>query len=406
MNKRTLTIASLLAVVALLILAGGYVYFQKQNASGGTSKNPIGDVFSALFPFGQNGTLSGGSQDSPAGADAPQPVVTRLRKVSDRPVVGSWFVASATSTPTMIRFVERATGHIFETSVETYTETRVSNTTIPQIQELVPANAGTFILRSLSDNVTTANFLGKLNATESVRSVSTLPLKSFDRVAVNPQGTAALSVTEVVGGSRTESVDLKTGVATTLLISPIRSWIPKSTLTQNFIESAPSSGTLGYLYEIKKGGTLSKIVGNTPGLMTLPSPSGTYVLYSSTSGTASSLFAVETATGKTYPSPLGTLAKKCVWVSEKTPVALCAISEPTKNVSLPDDWFIGSVSLNDSMWLIYPLEGKAHSLGSLEKIAGAPIDVQSISISPDGVYALFSNKNDLSLWALNITRDE
>lgn len=405
MNRRNIIVIILLFVTGLLVL-GGYVYFQKQNTNGVASKNPIGDVFSALFPFGQNGSLNGDNQNNTTGTDTPQPVITRLRKVSDRPVVGSWFVAGATSTPTMIRFVERATGHVFETSVDTYTETRISNTTIPQIQEFVPANIDTFILRSLSDNVTIANFLGKLNATESVRSVSTVPLKPFDRVVINPKGNTALSVTEVVGGSRTESVDLKTGVATTLLISPIRSWVPKNTLTQNFIETAPSSSTLGYLYEIKKGGVLSKVVGDVAGLMTLPSPSGSYVLYSSSNGADSSLFVLETATNKTYKSPLGTLAEKCAWVSEKPPVALCAISEPVKNVSLPDDWFIGSASLNDSMWLIYATESKARSLGSLEKTAGSRIDVVRMSVSPDGTYALFTNKNDLTLWALNLTKDE
>lgn len=406
MNKRTIVFA-LLSILLLGLIGVGLVYrfvYQPRVAAGEDVR--AGDFFSALFPFGQNNpvTNSTGTLDTPETPTSP--VITKLRKVSSRPTSGAWFVSNeSTTTPLTIRFSERATGHIFETPIDTYSEVRISNTTVPQIQIILPFSDTSFVMRTLSDSSSVANFLSELNPTESVQSVTSSPLKPFNRIALQKNNTVGVTVTETTSGSRIESVDLKKNTASTILISPISSWVPQIGGKKYFVQTAPSSGALGYLYEIRAGGVLKRVVGDTPGLMTLPSPTGLYVLYSSSIGSDVSLFMLDTKSQITYRSPLGAMTGKCAWKTEAPPEVVCAISDPIQNVSLPDDWFLGAVSLNDSIWLIRPIDGVAYAFGKLETDAGAPIDVISMSVSSDGNYALFTNKIDLSVWALKLSAE-
>lgn len=394
-------------VVLLAITAGAYFLFSPKNPAGNLN-GPIKDFFSAFFPFGQgNGnTPSNNAQGTGAQGEPARPVTERLRKVSDRPTTGAWFSGGlSTSTPLNIRFMERATGHVFETPVDSYAETRVSNTTIPGMQELFSAGADLFILRSLSGSDDIQNFLGQLNATSSMQSINTTPLKPFTRLAVAGNGTAMLAVTETVGGSRIELLRPDGTNSKTLLVSPIRSWIPLAARARFFIETAPASGVAGFVYEIKADGTLRKIVGDAPGLIAVPSPSGKYLLYSISAGTQARLGIVDTDTGVGYASPLGALASKCAWISEDIPAVFCGVSDSPARATLPDDWLLGSITLNDAAWVIYPTENRAHSLGKLESVADTPIDIINPAVASTSQYVLFTNKNDLSLWALDITRD-
>ncbi len=403
--RRTLIISGL-ALLIVALLAAGYFFFVSQKTPGNgdvLSK----DFFSAFFPFGSRTPSNNNQTPGETGAETAQKVTARLRQVSNRPTAGAWFASPATTTSSRIRFMERTTGHIFETPVDSYAETRLSNTTIPLIQDLVVINDSSLILRTLPDSQTISNAFAVLNATTSQQSLNTSPLKGFARVAVASSGLTLLTVTEVAGGSQIELAQPNGDKPRTILLSPIRSWVPLAGGTHFFIESAPSSGIPGFLYEIKADGSLIKVLGEIPGLLSMPSPTGRYVLYSSGAGNRAVLAMLDIQTGQNYLAPLQTLATKCAWVSEANPTVFCGISDSIDaTASLPDDWMLGKIRLNDSAWLIRPFEGTAHSLGNFQEIAGIPIDVTSVSISPDQRYAIFINKNDLTLWSLDLTRDE
>ncbi|TAJ13009.1 hypothetical protein EPO56_03550 [Patescibacteria group bacterium] len=406
MNKRTTTLA-LIFILLLGLIGAGLVYrfvYQPRVAAGeGVDAD---DFFSALFPFGQNNPVKNSTPTPQTLDNQESPVITKLRKVSGRPTSGAWFAGDgSTTTPITIRFSERATGHIFETPTDTYSEIRISNTTVPQIQLIMPFSDTSFVMRTLSDSSSISNFLSELNPSASVQSITSSSLKPFDHIALQKNNDVAVAVTKTASGSRVESVDLKKNSASTILVSTISSWIPQIGGKKYFVQTAPSSGVLGYLYEIGAGGVLKRVVGDTPGLMSLPSPTGLYVLYSSVTGSDVSLFMLDTKSQLTYRAPLGALTDKCAWKTETPPEVVCAISDPVQNVNLPDDWFLGAIPLNDSMWLIRPIDGIAYAFGKLEIDAGTPIDVISMSISSDGNYALFTNKNDLSVWALKLSAE-
>lgn len=406
MARRTLIIAGLgLLTVALFALGYFFLVTQKTTSPG---ESGVRDFFSAFFPFGQGTTPTNTTGGTNGGEQPAQKVTERFRQVSAEPTAGAWFVAGSSTTPLSIRFMERATGHVFETPVDSYQEIRLSNTTIPLTQELLSVTDTTFVLRSVPDTESVLNFFGVLNATSSMQSVHTSPLKSFERVQVAGDGLTLLTVNETAAGSEVEIMKPDGTGAKTILLSPIRSWVPLVAESRFFLASAPSSGASGFMYEIKTNGSLTKILGDIGGLVALPSPTGRFVLYSSAEGSLVTLAMLDTQTGENYLAPLRTLASKCVWISEDTPLVFCGVSDPISaaNTRLPDDWLLGKTAFNDSAWLIRPVENSAQSLGRLQEMAGGAFDMTNITVSSDGRYALFNNKNDLSLWSLDLTRTE
>ena len=403
--RRTLIISGLGLLAVALFAVGYFFVFQKTDSGAPTAPK---DFFSAFFPFGQ-GNRTSNNPSNETGEEVAQKVTARLRQVSARPATGAWFTSlPGTTTPLRIRFMERATGHIFETFVDSYAEARISNTTIPLMQELIAINDTNIILRTLSDTETVSNAFGVLNATSSQQSLNTSALKGFQRVAVAQNGLTMLTVTEIARGSQIELMQPDGTKSRTLVLSPIRSWVPLAGDSRFFIQSAPSSGASGFLYEIKSNGSLTKILSDIPGLLSVPSPGGRYILYSGSTGVKIFLGMLDTKTGQNYTLPLKTLATKCAWISEDAPRVFCAISDPVRagTAMLPDDWLLGKIAFNDSAWIIRPIENTAHSLGSLQEIAGTPIDVLGVKISFNQQYALFTNKNDLSVWSLDLNRDQ
>lgn len=388
-------------LLLVLVLAAGYSLLSSKNTgSGGV---PSTDFFSSLFPFG-NGNAparTGGGNTVSTGGEGER-MVPLLRKVSDRPTAGAWFsLGSATNTAPHIRFVERATGHVFETPADSYTETRVSNTTIPGIQDAVPVSDTTFLIRQLDLGDTIKNFFATLNATSSEQSVAVLPEKPYDRVALFADGTSMFTLTALPNGSRAEVSKPDGTLSKVVFTSPIRSWVPLTGGKRIFVETAPAAEALGFLYEIKSG-TLQKMLGGILGMSATVSPSGRYVAYSTTVQGRFALFVFDTKTGNVFAAPIGTLTEKCAWIATREPLLFCTVPSVVPAGRYPDDWLLGQVSLSDEAWIIDSKNQTAYFVADMNKEAGAPIDAEKVRVDNGGAYALFTNKNDLAVWELRI----
>ncbi|MBV9349842.1 MAG: hypothetical protein JO026_03755, partial [Patescibacteria group bacterium] len=107
-----------------------------------TGSAPSGThLFSALFPFGNPSIppQTASTSDTTANLEGAKASggVPALRHVSQLPVSGGWFVPgkTATSAP-LIRYMDRQSGHVEEVPADSFTETRLSNTTLPGMEEL------------------------------------------------------------------------------------------------------------------------------------------------------------------------------------------------------------------------------------------------------------------------------
>ncbi|HVY54354.1 MAG TPA: hypothetical protein VHC46_01210, partial [Thermodesulfobacteriota bacterium] len=167
-----------IVIIAVILAFFGAIgwYFISGDKSGTNSGNTDVDS-SNPFPFGQgpasNGNANTGSGDQTGDASSGGPIdlsgnqtgPARLRRISTVPTAGA--VAFDVGSSTIIRYVERATGHVIETGSDSSSSDQISNITIPKIREALWATNGqNVVLRYLKDNEgTIRTFLGRISTT-------------------------------------------------------------------------------------------------------------------------------------------------------------------------------------------------------------------------------------------------
>lgn len=394
------------AVLILLILVASYVGWaltrQKPvSETPGTST----DFFARLFPFGNqapgtSGLGSGSNQQPETGTQHPV-AIPRLRKISSQPVAGGFAFKVGTTSAVAIRFVERATGHVYETPAEGTTVVRISNTTIPEILEADWIDRDHVLYRYLSDIERMQNFYVTLAPNKTEQSLIGKFLAPFDRMMLNAAGTSLITVTESDAGAtvmlgKPDGSDTKT-----VFTSPLRSWVPLIAGSTLYVASAPASGIPGFLYKVVNG-SLTRVIGDVVGMTALPSPTGRYILISGGGKNAISMSMLDTKTGTSYPSPITTLTEKCVWLTETTPTVVCGVPTTLPTGAYPDDWLLGRVSFADALWKIEPISNTSTLLATPEKDAGESVDVWQPRIDSTGNYLTFINKRDLSFWSFRL----
>ena len=402
MNRQLIII--LIIIVAIVVLGFFAALLNGPTSQDGDVANERGGgLFGSLFPFnfgnGGSNVPSGGGLDNPNLDNRPVPM---LRMVSDSPTTSGFLFENESGSTTM-RFIERGTGHIFEANTENLTLTRISNTTIPGIQEALWVDENSIIIRYL-ENGAVQNFFVELTAGQTEQNVAGSFLDRWDRAALDQTNETLLTVTETSAGSVVESSDPEGRGARTVFTSALRSWVPLQSSRAFYLQSAPSSGVPGFLYSVS-GGSLTKVVGDVPGLQTLVSSSGRYVVYSSGNGDDVELFVYDTATGEVTESVVQTLAHKCAFVAEQPLQLFCGVPNAFPNGEYPNDWLLGRVQLSDWLWVVEPLNGTATLVAVPEDDVRTAIDVWQPMVADDGSYVGFINKNNLSYWSLRLSEE-
>ncbi len=128
-------------VIVILGIVGEYFYLSNTKSTVEVSRN---GTSGGLVPSGNPSvdTNTNIPNNSALGN------VPRLRKISTTPVAGAEVFSrrNGSSTESIIRFVDRATGNIYETSTSSLAVIRVTNTTIPKINEAYFNSDGNSVL--------------------------------------------------------------------------------------------------------------------------------------------------------------------------------------------------------------------------------------------------------------------
>jgi len=399
--KKTL-IYGIVAVVILAILGiGAFLFFRTQGAStngqGGGS-----NFFGSLFPFGQNGGGIGGNGSTPDGNDGFQSLpddVSFFRKISAEPMSGGFvFYRDGVA---IIRYVDRKSGHVYETPAEEAASVRISNTTIPGIQEVLWVDEDSLIVRYLEGDTLNTFYASLDSSEEGEQSLRGFFIDSFTHAALDPQRETLFSTTPQGGGSVFSVSDPDGEGARTVLETVLSSLVPLQSENALFVYTAPASGVAGFIYQVLSG-SLVKIAGNIQGLTAQVNDTGTRVLVSGGGENEVALALVNVQTGEIVEGPVDTLSSKCVFVPGVPTSAYCGVPTTLPAGAYPNDWLLGRVSLSDTLWLVDFEAGTATLLVNPQDVAGEVIDVSNISVDAEGDYLLFTNKKDLSLWSLRL----
>lgn len=396
-SQKILLVTSILAI----LLFGGIVWFFQSKTSGVSTPGEQTSVFDLFFPrqAGTSGTQVPRSTSDDIGL--PTGEILQLREIARDPVSGA--VAFNTTDGTRVRFVDRATGNVYQTKPDSHENIRLTDTLIPRVAEAVWARSGERVaLRYLDERgETVRTFVAPVassSASVSKLSGSFLPDNITDLVFV---GAGVYYVVPSGSGVSVVSAGGDGSGAREFFSSPLRGWRVAPFGKNALLTTRASAGLNGFAYALL-GGVTTRTIGALPGLATLPNAEGTEVLVSqgTREGVVTELSSLNVKRQDVTVLPIRSLVEKCAWATEST--AYCAVPEFFPEGESPDAWYRGEIHFRDTMWKIDVSQGLAEFVASVSALAGRDIDAVSLSVSSD--YLTFVNKTDGSLWGLALKR--
>jgi len=431
MSKKTILI---IVAIFLLILGGLYAYgsYIQSPEEGG------GGFFGEFLPFGKTPenpdkippntdpgevgdvtTPEGPGTIPPIGNNSPERIPT-LRRISQDPISGGIVFVKTTeeivsgkktkATSTLIRFTDRGTGHIFETSPDTLAHTKISNTTVPKIYESLWGKDGTrVILRYLESDESIESY-NALLAAQKIASSTNIEVTAYklegdylpteitqlvfsplkDKMFYMTGNTTARGIVVNADGTR----------GTEIFTSPFTEWISEWPGTNTITLTTKASGiTPGHVYTLNaQNSRFEKIFGGIAGLTTRTSSDLAYTLYSESilGGTTLKLYDIKHKTGLSLN--IATLSEKCVW-NKRSTVAYCAVPRQLPNTLYPDAWYQGKISFEDSIWRV---NTGSQSAILVHNLNGTSIDAINLFLDDSEQFLFFTNKKDSAFWSLRL----
>lgn len=396
MRNRALII---IASVVVLIGIGVGIYFLI------ASRNPgiqVGNPFDGL----------GAGDASPDGSslptnvpitDAGTEIAPRLVKITDGPVVpqsvafqvetiAATEAASTTASQdpdTEIRYIERASGNVYAYRAHERTLTRLSNRTLPGIQEAAWLSDGSrayvrFLTQgpegdavdtyALSADGSEGFFLEKGLGEVATRGSTLL----FTLLPTSTGSTGSVAAGDASGPE-------------TLFTSPLAALHVFLAENRYFAATKASAGLDGYAFIVNpSSGVFSRILGPLRGLSVLPSPSGDLLLYSFIDRGTLRLSMIDVANRTATPLPLATLSEKCVWSADERMI-YCGVPRALTG-TLPDDWYQGAQSFEDRLWRIDLSTRVATLVIDPTEAAGTAIDAVGLTLDPEADMLTFVDR--------------
>lgn len=315
---------------------------------------------------------------------------------------------------TIFRYIERGTGHLFEATEKNITQSRLSNVTIPKIQEAFFDNSGNkVVLRYLKDDSETIEtFVGSLKEAtttdENRNIIKTTKIEgeymdfNIDNLVVS--GNEIIYLKKTSSGSDIFTAYFDNLIPKKLFSLSTSQWVlqrpNKNTVTMT---TKADSRVPGFMFSYDtKTGRLFQILEDIDGLTTLTSPDGKYILLSQSRGSDLNLLVFNTESKEFKRVGLETLPEKCVWSKTEVATFYCGAPDYLMRVSYPESWYQGAISFDDSIWKINIEDDFYDNVLPSHKETDKAFDITNLMLSEEEDYLFFINKNDLTLWSLDI----
>ena len=398
MKPQTLIyIAGSVGLIALAV--GGWFFYQTIGFGVVPSTENTGESSQLIFGNTQTNSTAPNEVVKQISVEATSSIPI-FGKIVSEPVAG-YMLYSDPKAGVVLIYTERGTGFVYSISLDSGVKSRLSNTTIPKTVESVFVSTTTVVVRyETEEGVQT--LLGGIKSDKTLS--GTILASDIRQVVTDPTSQSIFYLREVGGGVRGYIVKPKQNPKE-IFSSPLREW-SASFLSKDkvlLVSSASSQATGRSILLDTSKGSEEVILSGLFGLGVLGDSGGTRFFYSESSGGTFVSTVLDSKRGTTTPSMLNTLSDKCGWgTGSKADVLFCAIPLAPNSGSYPDDWYMGLVHFSDDLWSFNAKSGQYKLLASPRKEAGQSLDAIALSVSSDGQYLIFINKNDLSLWSLRL----
>jgi hypothetical protein len=344
-----------------------------------------------------------------------------LRLLSDTPIGG--YGASTTASTTIVKWVDRGRGNIYEARSNTLDIVTLSNTLVPRIYQSswnkdLTAFIGSILPESGNDSNTVFAQLVLRPVVKTATSTTKSDLTAYELKGRNlPANTLAYAVSPkkdrvfifVQEGSNSSGyvANIDGSRLTQIFTTPLSQinveWPSDNIIT---ITTKGSATQDGFLYFVNpQSGAWTKILGPARGLSTKTSHDGTRVAFSAAGGNNDTTVNIYNVTKNTSSNDvIRTLVDKCVWGNFYKDILYCASPFQTVSGTYPDDWYTGALQTIDKIWQTNATTGEVHLVANLIGQAGRIIDGFNLGLDDKDNFLFFMNKYDLSFWSLNLVK--
>lgn len=422
------TLIGILSLIFVALLAGGAYWFLF--VRGGTVATTPGSSSQqgapGFSPFDRGSTRPGQTGSSTASqqpgttpqqsADGNPPA---LRLLSATPIGG--YGATTTASTTIVRWVDRGRGNIFEARGDSLAIKTLSNTLLPRIYQSVwNKDATAFIGTLFNEDETSTSIYAELKSLASTTSTSSRAVASGETpfalrgknlpanivsYAISPKKDRVFMFAIQNGRGIGYISPFAGGVVTQIFDTPITQvtfeWPEENTIA---LVTKNSSTQPGYFYTINpKTGVWKKVLGPILGLSVRVSHDAKYAVISASGGGQGILTGIYSlATSSSMDTAVLTLADKCVWGNFYKNLVYCAAPSQFPNGSYPDDWYKGTMSFSDKIWQINAITGEVKLISSIVDQSKQVIDAFNLGLDAKDSYLYFMNKTNLSFWSLDL----
>jgi hypothetical protein len=400
--QKTFTYVGVLAIVLLLVgLVGWYFFLSRETSSIEDQATARGFGISVPAFLDSRGSTAanietGFSVDTGVINTGSKP--PRLWRVSTSPVAGADFL-EGTGTTTILRFVERSTGQVFDADVSVGGVARRTNKLTPKVYDARVGREGTIIKQYLDKGsvVTTSGTLAtstdengfsdlsETNLGVTARDIQTARFTSDILFLAETAQQTHLIRSRSDGNTPAQLFSLLVGGFDIL-------WLRDRIV----LKERTGSGISSSAYEV--GERLTPLVRNVPGLTILPRASSTALIYGSDNGSSLALFVQPAIAVSTISLNIATVADKCVWADG--PYAYCGVPQSAPSPGFLDNWYKGAVHTTDTWYRVDTSAGTAQEF--YKPNSTIAIDVERPIIDDTGEYLAFINARDKSLWVLRL----
>lgn len=311
---------------------------------------------------------------------------------------------------TVIRYIEKGTGNTFDYTPETGETARLTNQTIPRIQEAFFGDNGNkvFIRYIKEDNQTIETYFATvpkqiLGGDGSAGELTGKFLeKNIIDLSISPKKDAAflqtINTAGALGGIMTLLDENKKQVFTSPFSEWLSQWIKDDTITM----TTKASGFVeGHMYGFNtKTSAFTKIFGGIFGLTTNTNPSLTKILFSK-STERGIIFGLHNRDDlKNYNLNVTTLPEKCTW-SATGGTIYCAVPKLIPGAVYPDEWYQGVVSFNDQIVRLDPTQLYENEVLVDPEYEGVVVDAVQLQVDKTELYTAFIDKKTGMLYMVH-----
>ena len=403
MNRRNIYIGiSILIAVLIVGLLAWSIFVGKQQrelqndttdlgyfGSPGGTPGGRGGLFGSVFGSSSN------TQEKPGSTKTT--LEPQLRQLYNLPTAGY-----ARKRSGMIRFVDRATGHVFERELPDGATTRVNQTTVPQVYEALLVEDGNGIIRRYLD--TTGRIVSVYNNIED-EDAPTRNLPFARDMIVSPSGNEIAYVEETNQGSDIVISKANGDSPRTVTRSALRGWTLQWRANTLLLTQKASGDIPGSAFTVNiDSGVTTVALQQKAGLTTNLDPNGTTILYSTAANNREpTLFVHDITTNETRALNVLGLADKCIWQPTGAFV-YCALPNTFPRVQYPDAWYKGEVHFSDSLWEVSTDFTLVTQLFSPQQKNGVSLDIYNLTTDATADTIFFKNNTDQTLWSLTFPR--